>query len=156
MAIWWARSILWARAPLANGVPAPARPRLHRLRRILQQADVRSVWQQAAVKRRVVSEAAHAAVWMRSNATAALGWLAARSASRRWAPGDGREWRAVCAARGVTMAEHVLRMLVGGLPGEARWRSSVDRQRFPRVCLVCAARADVWWSTPGPDGPGVA
>ena len=64
MAAWWAKAVLWARAPLDIRIPAPARARLVRLRTILRQADLGGFWQRDLVRRRTTAAAAYVAVWI--------------------------------------------------------------------------------------------
>ena len=156
MAAWWAKAMLWAQAPLDGRVPGPARTRLEKVKSTLRWADMERLWHREVARRQNVAKAAYVAVWMSSHGLEVLRWLGKRSAGRRWARGDGREWLTLCAARNVTTAEHVIRMLVDGLPGGVRWRTRADREAYVRTCVGCAGPADICYASPGPDSNGLA
>ena len=44
-----------------------------------------------------------------------------------------------------TAANHILRLLLGGLPGGARWRGDEDRAQ--RACVACGEAATWAWTT---------
>ena len=69
----------------------------------------------------------------------------ASSEARRWGASHGEEWRLLEVAPHYTAAHHILRFLLGGLPGAARWRGEEDRQQ--RSCGACGAPATWAWTT---------
>ena len=64
--------------------------------------------------------ALYIAAWMDANDRPSADWWRNRTATRRWAPGTGFEWRTLGATSGYIAAIHVLRLLTGSLPGGAR------------------------------------
>ena len=141
----------WARSPLPPGVPEAQCRRLERARTHIREAAHARFWGHAPDAWPGLARALYVAAWMRRHGAAMLRELACRSRTRRWAPGQGDEWRLLAAAPNYTAAHHVLRLLLGGLPGGARWRGSGDRA--PRRCQVCEAPAAWAWTTPR-DGEG--
>ena len=76
-------------------------------------------------------------------------WMQERSRSRRWAVGNGGEWKTVEAAPGITDGARVLRLLRNTIPGRARWRPS--SQRRSHQCTTCGnGEVQLVWRSPFP------
>ena len=60
----------------------------------------------------------------------------------------------LAAAPHYTAAHHTMRILIGGLPGGARWRPHADRGQ--RCCRACEAGAEWAWTPPHGDDNGMA
>ena len=80
----------------------------------------------------------YVAAWMSQYGEAMIHALRDSSRRRRWLPGDGTEWGLLAAAPHYTAAHHILRLLLGGLPGGARWRGDEDRAQ--RACCSSCQR----------------
>jgi hypothetical protein len=95
----------------------------------------------------------HVVTWHRTHGRPFARWIAERSASRRWAPGDGNEWLTLASAQNVTDATRFLRLLCNALPGRARWRPNA--QRVAHKCHLCDTQPVqlVWRSPSPPDAP---
>jgi len=100
--------------------------------------------------------AVYAACWATRYERFAIRWLGQRTAARRWLPSDGREWEIV-RGRSFTQAFHVIRILAGGLRGQARSRPDNQRRQLRSTCTVCGTPDVAWtWVTPGPESQGLA
>ena len=76
-------------------------------------------------------------------------WLQERSRSRRWAVGNGDEWKTLGAAPSITDGARVLRLLCNALPSRARWRPS--SQRRSHQCATCGnGEFQMVWRSPSP------
>ena len=88
-------------------------------------------------------------LWHHKYATLHHAWTRERSTARRWCRGDGTEWRTLSAARNITDATRLLRLLCNALPGRARWRN--NSQRVHHKCHGCGARpVQLVWRSPSP------
>ena len=150
----WDEACRWARTPLPPGVPECAVRYLEAARRAIRREAHAAFWNGDAPPQRGLGGALYVAMWMSAHGAGMISSLAGRSAGRRWGPSDGGEWALLAAAPNYAAAHHVLRLLLGGLPGAARWRPQEERQ--PRLCGACGGQASWAWATGGREGGGVA
>ena len=117
---------------------------------------VGSYWEAKAPLPDRLARELYSAVWFSTHLAPAVEWLRDRSTTRRWAPSEGEEWQILCHAKHYTAAHHILRLLLGALPGGARWRTTRQRVDAPRICISCSGPATRAWVTPDVGTPGVA
>ena len=135
----WAAVVTWAHdaarqggPPHVRDLPEHARGAAARVRHIANALAARLPDPLQTGDAAVVYKAA----WFAMHFRGYHAWMQQRSASRRWAPGDGSEWGILSSAATTTDAARVLRFLCNGLPGGSRWRPR--EQRPPRTCSSCA------------------
>jgi len=158
----WNRCTRWARE-MRDAPPEPppwgGPKRDTAIRRILAVEDARESHDDLPTVSHLAKSAnpgIYMSLWELSSRRSHDEWLARRAARRRWLPSNGAEWRLPATAGRFHHAFHVLRLLLGGLRGEARSRSTSTRASAPWACSSCRS-PEVRWalSTPCTDTGGV-
>ena len=143
----WHSLASWTSCPLAPGLGERERELARRAQRDIRAHHHDIFWTGRRPPPANMGRTLYLAAWMQAHGMQFHAWLMQRSTTRRWAPGNGQEWRVLAQAKGYTAAIHVFRLLLGCLPGGARWRSNADRQAAPRTCFECHQPATRAWTT---------
>ena len=158
----WTQAVRFANGLLSHDLhfPAIGRDRAMRAARIIiRMADARFHDPDAPT----VPGTGHSLyiiLWLSLHQAKHREWMRARSLARRWAVGNGEEWRTLESSPTTTDGARILRLLCNALPGQARWRPR--SQRREHRCSRCdGGEVQLVWRSPSPpdahvDDEGVA